>query len=87
MTDHQMVTLLEAIRDGRFAEQPVDNQLLADALDISLAPIAARCRRPTLARSSRAHARHASRSLVHESRGVESMGSIPRHPQQRQLSA
>lgn len=41
MTNDQMVTLLETIRDGRFADQPVDNQLLAEALDASLDSIAA----------------------------------------------
>jgi hypothetical protein len=39
-TDQQMVRLLEAVLDGDFADRPVDNELLADALRLSLASVA-----------------------------------------------
>jgi hypothetical protein len=38
--DDQMIRLLEAVRDGDFADRPVDNELLADALHLSLASVA-----------------------------------------------
>ena len=39
-TDDQMFRLLEAVRDGDFADRPVDNALLAEALDLSLSSVA-----------------------------------------------
>jgi hypothetical protein len=38
--DDQMVRLLEAVLDGDFADRPVDNELLADALQLSLVSVA-----------------------------------------------
>jgi hypothetical protein len=35
-----MVRLLEAVRDGDFADRPVDNELLAEALQLSLGSVA-----------------------------------------------
>jgi hypothetical protein len=39
-TNHELVRLLEAVLDGDFADRPVDNELLAEALQLPLGSIA-----------------------------------------------
>jgi DNA-binding IclR family transcriptional regulator len=38
--DDQLLRLLEAVRDGDFSDRPVDNALLAEALDLPLSSVA-----------------------------------------------
>ena len=38
--DDQLVRLLEAVRDGGFSDQPMDNETLASALHVSLVSVA-----------------------------------------------
>jgi hypothetical protein len=38
--DEQLTRLLEAVRDGRYASSPVDNQMLAAAMQVPLGSVA-----------------------------------------------